>query len=95
VQSPKAVTIATPVETGITATADASTDSDTNVNAVPEWVAPRRRPEPIYDPFQPDDVPATAHRIHIVKVNNMHACMHCVLAKAIISSVLSDAYCLR
>ena len=70
-QSPKTTTAASPVDTTTAATSTnttAATDSDTNVNAVPEWVAPRRRPEPIYDPFQADNVPATPHRIHIVKV---------------------------
>jgi hypothetical protein len=61
--------------TDATSATSTSTDSEAHTNAVPEWVAPRRRPEPIYDPFQPDDVPATAHRIHIVKVSCMHTCI--------------------
>eukprot|EP00953_Heterococcus_sp_UTEX-ZZ885_P012209 7004-Heterococcus_DN1.PRE.1 len=67
VQSPKSTTAAPPTAAATTASTATGTDSVANLNAVPEWVAPRRRPEPIYDPFQPDDVPATAHRIHIVK----------------------------
>ena len=29
----------------------------------------RRRPEPDYNPFAPDDVPKTAHHIEVVEVN--------------------------
>jgi hypothetical protein len=77
VQSPKSAKPASPLAatTDATTATSTSTDSEAHTNAVPEWVAPRRRPEPIYDPFQPDDVPATAHRIHIVKVSCMHICI--------------------